>query len=120
MDYRLFAPGTTVAWFPVVGAGRALLSCGDGHACLPGRLVEIVGTSAFEDLLPRWEVTFRILKRTINWPRGETAEDIFAVGNARPLGPQALLLLPACHYRDAAPFGSGEDYGLDPRAAQPI
>ena len=83
MDYRLFAPGTT-AWFPVSVPG-ALFYLGDGHACQGDG--EIVGTgieTSFE-----MEVTFRVLKRTINWPRGETADDIFTVGNARPLD-QAL------------------------------
>jgi amidase len=105
MDYRLFAPGTT-AWFPVSVPG-ALFYLGDGHACQGDG--EIVGTgieTSFE-----MQVTFRILKRTITWPRGETADDIFAVGNARPLD-QALQ-----HATTEMLRWLGEDYGLDARAA---
>jgi acetamidase/formamidase len=105
MDYRLFGPGTT-AWFPVSVAG-ALFYLGDGHACQGDG--EIVGTgieTSFE-----MEVTLRVLKRTITWPRGETAEDIFAVGNARPLD-QALQ-----HATTEMQRWLGEDYGLDARAA---
>ena len=68
MDYRLFGPGTT-AWFPVSVPG-ALFYLGDGHACQGDG--EIVGTgieTSFE-----MEVTFNVLKRTIAWPRGETAD----------------------------------------------
>jgi acetamidase/formamidase len=105
MDYRLFAPGTT-AWFPVSVPG-ALFYLGDGHACQGDG--EIVGTgieTSFE-----MEVTFRVLKRTITWPRGETAEDIFTIGNARPLD-QALQ-----HATTEMMRWLGEDYGLDARAA---
>ena len=45
---------------------------------------------------------------TIGWPRGETADDIFAVGNARPLD-QALQ-----HATTEMSPGSG---GLRPRSA---
>jgi amidase len=105
MDYRLFAPGTT-AWFPVSVSG-ALFYLGDGHACQGDG--EIVGTgieTSFE-----MEVTFRVLKRTIAWPRGETSEDIFTIGNARPLD-QALQ-----HATTEMLRWLGEDYGLEPRAA---
>src|SRR5579859_3599487 len=105
MDYRLFAPGTT-AWFPVSQPG-ALFYLGDGHACQGDG--EIVGTgveTSFE-----MEVTFKVLKRTITWPRGETADDIFTVGNARPLD-QALQ-----HATTEMVRWLGEDYGLDARAA---
>jgi acetamidase/formamidase len=105
MDYRLFGPGTT-AWFPVSVPG-ALFYLGDGHACQGDG--EIVGTgieTSFE-----MEVTFRVLKRKITWPRGETAEDIFTIGNARPLD-QALQ-----HATTEMSRWLGEDYGLDVRAA---
>jgi acetamidase/formamidase len=105
MDYRLFAPGTT-AWFPVAVPG-ALFYLGDGHACQGDG--EIVGTgieTSFE-----MEVTFRVLKRKITWPRGETPDDIFTVGNARPLD-QALQ-----HATTEMSRWLGEDYGLDARAA---
>ena len=49
--------------------------------------------------------------RTIGWPRGETADDIFTVGNARPLD-QALQ-----HATTEMLRWLGEDYGLDPTAA---
>jgi acetamidase/formamidase len=105
MDYRRFAPGTT-AWFPVAVPG-ALFYLGDGHACQGDG--EIVGTgieTSFE-----MQVTFRVLKRSITWPRGETADDIFTIGNARPLD-QALQ-----HATTEMQRWLGEDYGLDPRAA---
>jgi acetamidase/formamidase len=105
MDYRLFRPGTT-AWFPVSVAG-ALFYLGDGHACQGDG--EICGTgieTSFE-----MEVTLKVLKRTITWPRGETSEHIFTVGNARPLD-QALQ-----HATTEMQRWLGEDYGLDPRAA---
>jgi len=105
MDYRLFAPGTT-AWFPVSVPG-ALFYLGDGHACQGDG--EIVGTgieTSFE-----MQVTFQVLKRRITWPRGETAEDIFTIGNARPLD-QALQ-----HATTEMMRWLGEDYGLDQRAA---
>jgi acetamidase/formamidase len=105
MDYRLFRPGTT-AWFPVSVPG-ALFYLGDGHACQGDG--EIVGTgieTSFE-----MEVTFRVLKRTIAWPRGETADDIFTIGNARPLD-QALQ-----HATTGMLRWLGEDYGLDARSA---
>ena len=105
MDYRLFAPGTT-AWFPVSVQG-ALFYLGDGHACQGDG--EIVGTgieTSFE-----MQVTFRVLKRKITWPRGETADDIFTIGNARPLD-QALQ-----HATTEMSRWLGEDYGLDARAA---
>lgn len=105
MDYRLFAPGTT-AWFPVSVPG-ALFYLGDGHACQGDG--EIVGTgieTSFE-----MQVTFHVLKRTITWPRGKTAEDIFTIGNARPLD-QALQ-----HATTEMLHWLREDYGLQPRAA---
>jgi amidase len=84
MDYRRFGPGTTV-WFPVAVPG-ALFSLGDGHAVQGDG--EIVGTGI--------ETTFEVECRlTISkhhhlvWPRGETADEIFSIGNARPLD-QAL------------------------------
>jgi amidase len=84
MDYRRFGPGTSAA-FPVFVPG-ALFCLGDGHA-LQGD-GEIVGTgieTSFEI-----EVSFRLRKKAgLGWPRAETADDIIAVGNARPLD-QAL------------------------------
>ena len=105
MDYRLFGPGTT-AWFPVAVPG-ALFYLGDGHACQGDG--EITGTgveTSFE-----MEVTFKVLKRRIIWPRGETVDSIFTVGNARPLD-QALQ-----HATTEMSKWLGEDFGLDARAA---
>ena len=106
MDYRLFGPGTA-AHFPVAVAG-ALFYLGDGHACQGDG--EIVGTgieTSFEI-----EFTVRVAKgRSIGWPRGETAEDIFTIGNARPLD-QALQ-----HATTEMLAWLGTDYGLDLTAA---
>jgi amidase len=80
MDYRGFTQGVT-AYLPVFVEG-ALLHFGDGHAVQGDG--EIVGTG----IEISFDVTFtvQLLKgKTINWPRGENADSIFAVGNARPL-----------------------------------
>jgi amidase len=80
MDYRGFIGGVTV-YFPVAVSG-ALLFVGDGHAVQGDG--EIVGTgieTSFDV-----HVTVRVLKgKRSHWPRGENAEFIFTVGNARPL-----------------------------------
>lgn len=106
MDYRRFAPGTTVH-FPVSVPG-ALFYLGDGHACQGDG--EIVGTgieTSFEV-----EFTVRLSKgKIINWPRGETADAIFTVGNARPLD-QALQ-----HATTEMLAWLGSDFGLDLTAA---
>lgn len=84
MDYRRLGPGTKV-WFPVSVPG-ALFFLGDCHATQGDG--EIVGTgieTCFEV-----EVTLTVEKgMKLTWPRGETADDIFTIGNARPLD-QAL------------------------------
>jgi amidase len=106
MDYRLFGPGTTV-WLPVSTTG-ALFHLGDCHAVQGDG--EIVGTgveTCFEVTL-----TLTVEKaRTITWPRGETAGDIFTVGNARPLD-QALQ-----HATTEMLNWLEADYGLDRIAA---
>jgi acetamidase/formamidase len=106
MDYRRFGPGAT-AYFPVFAPG-ALLFLGDGHFCQGDG--EIVGTgieTSFEV-----EFTVRVLKgRALSWPRGETAEHIWTVGNARPLD-QALQ-----HATSEMIAWLGQDYGLDAVAA---
>jgi amidase len=84
MDYRGFGEGTTV-WFPVAAPG-ALFALGDGHAVQGDG--EIVGTG----IETTFEIEVRLSvekSRPMTWPRGETATDIFTVGNARPLD-QAL------------------------------
>lgn len=84
MDYRGFVSGTT-AYFPVFVEG-ALLHLGDGHA-LQGD-GEIAGTGLEISMAVR--LNARVIKgRTTRWPRGETPDCIFTVGNARPLD-QAL------------------------------
>ena len=106
MDYRRFGPGTT-AWFPVAVPG-ALFYFGDGHFCQGDG--EIVGTgieTSFEV-----EFTLRVRKGwTISWPRGETADEIFTVGNARPLD-QALQ-----HATTEMLRWLAADYGLEPVSA---
>lgn len=106
MDYRGFGPGTT-ATFPVFQSG-ALFYLGDGHACQGDG--EIVGTgieTSFEI-----EFTARLLKgKATGCPRGETAEDIFTVGNARPLD-QALQ-----HATTEMMKWLQTDFGLDATSA---
>lgn len=80
MDYNGFVAGTTV-YFPVFAPG-ALFHIGDGHA-LQGD-GEIVGTGI--EISFDVQFTVRVLKgKRIGWPRGENADFIFTVGNARPL-----------------------------------
>ena len=80
MDYRGFRAGTTV-YFPVFEPG-ALFFLGDGHAAQGDG--EIVGSGIEISMDVR--VTLKLHKgKTIGWPRGEDADWIFAVGNARPL-----------------------------------
>jgi amidase len=102
MDYRRFGPGTLAA-FPVFAPG-ALFFLGDGHACQGDG--EIVGTgieTSFEI-----EFTVRLRKRArFGWPRGETADEIFTIGNARPLD-QALQ-----HATSEMARWLGTDFGLD-------
>lgn len=84
MDYRGFGPGATVS-FPVAVEG-ALFFVGDCHAVQGDG--EIVGTG----IETSYEVELKLTvekNRKLVWPRGENAEEIFSVGNARPLD-QAL------------------------------
>lgn len=84
MDYRGFKPGATV-YLPVFVPG-ALFFLGDCHAIQGDG--EIVGTGV--ETAMEVEIRLRIRKgETPHWPRGEDAEFIFTVGNARPLD-QAL------------------------------
>ncbi|MBU6335101.1 MAG: acetamidase/formamidase family protein [Chloroflexi bacterium] len=80
MDYNGFVAGTRVS-FPVFCDG-ALFFLGDGHAAQGDG--EIVGTGIEVSLDVRFTVRL-IAGQTIGWPRGEHAEAIFTVGNARPL-----------------------------------
>jgi amidase len=80
MDYRGFKAGVTV-YFPVFEPG-ALLFVGDGHAAQS--CGEIVGSGI--EISMEVRVTVRVLKgKAIGWPRGETDDEIFTVGCARPL-----------------------------------
>jgi acetamidase/formamidase len=106
MDYRGFGPGTSVR-FPVSAPG-ALFFLGDGHAVQGDG--EIVGTG----IETTFEIQFTVKlekKSKVVWPRGETATDIFTVGNARPLD-QALQ-----HATTEMLRWLGEDFGLDATAA---
>jgi acetamidase/formamidase len=80
MDYRLFRMSTT-AMFPVSVPG-ALFFVGDVHAAQGDG--EIAGTGI--ETSAEVEFRVRIIKsKPMAWPRGETADAIFTVGNARPL-----------------------------------
>src|SRR5437899_1731021 len=73
MDYRGFGPGATV-WFPVAVPG-ALFFLGDCHATQGDG--EIVGTG----IETCFEVEVRLTVdegRSLVWPRGESATDIFS------------------------------------------
>lgn len=102
MDYNGFIAGVT-AYFPAFVEG-GLFHIGDGHAVQGDG--EISGTGI--EISIEVQFTVRVLKqKRIGWPRGENAEYIFTVGNARPLD-QALQHATtemACWLRD--------DYGLD-------
>jgi acetamidase/formamidase len=109
MDYRGFVSGVTV-YFPVFVPG-ALLHVGDGHAIQGDG--EIVGTGI--EISFDVEFTVRIKKgKTIRWPRGESSDYIFAVGNARPLDQAAQ------HATTEMLRWLQEDYGLDARGASTL
>jgi amidase len=106
MDYPGFVAGVTV-YFPVFVPG-ALLHLGDGHATQGDG--EIVGTGI--EISMEVQFTVQVIKRKrIGWPRGENAEFIFAVGNARPLD-QAVQ-----HATTEMLRWLKEDYGLDTTSA---
>jgi len=106
MDYRGFVAGVTV-YFPVFVPG-ALLHVGDGHATQGDG--EIVGTGI--EISMEVQFTVQVIKgKRIRWPRGENAEYIFAVGNARPLD-QATQ-----HATTEMLRWLKEDYGLNTTSA---
>jgi amidase len=106
MDYRGFVTGVTV-YFPVFLPG-ALLHVGDGHATQGDG--EIVGTGI--EISMQVQFTVHVIKaKRIRWPRGENAEYIFAVGNARPLD-QAVQ-----HATTEMLRWLKEDYALDATGA---
>jgi amidase len=106
MDYRGFTQGVTV-YFPVFVPG-ALLHVGDGHAVQGDG--EIVGTGI--EISFDVQFTVQLLKgKKSSWPRGENADSIFAVGNARPLD-QCVQ-----HATTELMRWLDQDYGLDYRAS---
>lgn len=109
MDYRGFVSGVT-AYFPVFVPG-ALFHLGDGHAMQGDG--EIVGTGI--EVSFDVQFTVRLLKgKEIRWPRGENADYIFTLGNARPLD-QALQ-----HATTEMLRWLKEDWGLDAFAASTL
>ncbi len=109
MDYRGFVEGVTV-YFPVAVPG-ALFHIGDGHATQGDG--EIVGTGI--EISFDVQFTCRVRKgKRIHWPRGENADYIFTVGNARPLD-QATQ-----HATTEMLRWLTEDYGFDLRAASAL
>lgn len=105
MDYRGFVAGVTV-YFPVFAPG-ALVFLGDGHA-LQGD-GEMSGTGI--EIPFEVQFTVDVQKKTIGWPRGENADYIFTVGNARPLD-QAVQ-----HATSEMLRWLQTDYGLSAREA---
>jgi acetamidase/formamidase len=106
MDYRGFVSGVTV-YFPVFVPG-ALLCVGDGHAVQGDG--EIVGTGI--EISFDVQFTVQLIKgKRIYWPRGENADYIFTVGNARPLD-QCVQ-----HATSEMLRWLQEDYSLDPVGA---
>jgi len=101
MDWRGFGPGCSVS-FPVSVPG-ALFFLGDCHA-VQG-CGEISGTGV--ETSCEVEVRLSVEKgRAIGWPRGETEDRVFTVGNARPLD-QALQ-----HATTEMAARLREEYGL--------
>jgi amidase len=80
MDYRGFRTGVTVS-LPVFVAG-ALFFLGDGHALQADG--EILGSGLEISMDVEFTVSLR-KQAGIRWPRGETQDHIFTVGNARPV-----------------------------------
>lgn len=106
MDWNGFVQGTTV-YFPVFAPG-ALFFLGDGHAAQGDG--EIAGTGIEISMDVRF--TVRVIKhQTIHTVRGENAEFIFALGNARPLDGALQIATTEMHR------WLMRDYGLDARGA---
>jgi amidase len=109
MDYRGFSEGVTV-YFPVFAPG-ALFHLGDAHAVQGDG--EIVGTGVEISCDVQFSVDLR-KGWNIGWPRGENDDEIFTVGNARPLD-QALQ-----HATTEMIRWLGNDFGLDAAAASTL
>lgn len=109
MDYNGIKAGTTIR-FPVSEPG-ALFFIGDVHGAQGDG--EIAGTGI--ETSAEVQFTVRVIKgRAHAWPRGETATDIFTIGNARPLE-QALQ-----HATTEMLVWLQQDYGLDRLAASHV
>ena len=106
MDYWGFVAGVSVT-FPVFEPG-ALFFLGDGHAVQGDG--EIGGTGIETSFEVEFSVDLRQAESN-RWPRGEDAEWIFTVGNARPLD-QAVQ-----HATTEMLRWLETDYGLDRRSA---
>lgn len=106
MDWNGFTQGVT-AYLPVFVPG-ALFFLGDGHAAQGDG--EIGGTGV--EISMNVKFTARILKnQKINTVRGENAEFIFTVGNARPLDGALQIATTEMHQ------WLMHAYGLDARGA---
>ncbi len=108
MDYKGFTEGVT-AFFPVAVPG-ALFFLGDGHAAQG--CGEVCGTGI--EISFDAAVTLSVIKKTIQWPRGESASHLFTVGNARPLD-QALQ-----HATSEMSRLLQDDFGLDQTGAHTL
>ncbi len=113
MDYNGFGAGVTV-YFPVFNPG-ALFFLGDAHAVQGDG--EIAGTGI--EISCDVQFTVRVVKgQKSNWPRGENAEYIFTLGNARPLD-QCVQHATTEMLRWLTDTGVG-GHGLDPVAASTL
>ena len=110
MDYNGFVSGVTV-YFPVVVPG-ALFFLGDGHAVQGDG--EIAGTGIEISCDVQFTVGLQKGKK-ITWPRGENADSIFTVGNARPLD-QCVQHATSEMIR----WLTSADYGMDATAANTL
>jgi amidase len=109
MDYRGFGAGVDVM-FPVSAPG-GLFFLGDVHAAQGDG--EIVGTGI--ETAAEVQFTVQVVKtKKIGWPRGSTTDEIFTIGNARPLD-QALQ-----HATTEMLDWLIEDYGLDEVSASHV
>ena len=109
MDYRGFGAGVEVV-FPVSAEG-ALFFLGDVHAAQGAG--EIAGTGI--ETAAEIEFSVHVEKaRAPGWPRGQTTESVFTLGNARPLD-QALQ-----HATTEMMSWLMTDYGLSAIAASQI
>jgi acetamidase/formamidase len=109
MDYNRIKAGTTIR-FPVSEKG-ALFFLGDVHGAQGDGEISGTGIETSAEV----QFTVQVFKgQVLAWPRGETAEDIFTIGNARPLE-QALQ-----HATTEMLNWLRESYGLDRLAASHV